>query len=304
MNIIANGTKLYAMAAILAVPALGAVSVGASAQELDSAQNQEVINVYGSPPTDLSDLPEGPDVEGFISARTGDSLQITSPDGTTTMVRVSEGTDIRGRGGLLGLGRTRLTTSDLLNGLPVTVGTVQWSNSLLASRVRFSNSDLETASMIRGGTAQRFAEQGEAIETNAAATEALRGRVANIDQYNVVEAANVYFDTGRWNLTPSGQSELCATAQQANQTPNALLLVVGYTDSVGDQDYNQVLSERRAGRVVNYLQQECDWAPYRMMTPTGMAESDPMADNETAAGRAQNRRVSVNILVSKALDGA
>ena len=59
----------------------------------------------------------------------------------------------------------------------------------------------------------------------------------------------------------------------------------------------------RAGRVVNYLQQQCRWAPYRMLTPTGMAEADPQADNETPSGRAQNRRVSVNILVSKALDG-
>jgi len=84
---------------------------------------------------------------------------------------------------------------------------------------------------------------------------------------------------------------------------NALLLVVGYTDSVGDEDYNQVLSERRAGRVVNYLQQYCGWKPWRMLTPTGMAEADPAADNTTEAGKAQNRRVSVNILVSKAVDG-
>ena len=73
---------------------------------------------------------------------------------------------------------------------------------------------------------------------------------------------------------------------EAEATDNALLLVVGYTDSTGNQEYNQVLSERRAGRVVNYLQQECGWAPYRMLTPTGMAEADPAADNSTAAGRA------------------
>ena len=84
---------------------------------------------------------------------------------------------------------------------------------------------------------------------------------------------------------------------------NALLLAVGYTDSVGDEDYNQVLSERRAGRVVNYLQQKCGWAPYRMLTPTGMAEADALSDNASARGRAQNRRVAVNILVSKAVDG-
>ena len=81
------------------------------------------------------------------------------------------------------------------------------------------------------------------------------------------------------------------------------MLVVGYTDAVGSEDYNQGLSERRTGRVVNYLQQHCGWAPYRMLTPTGMAESDPAADNSTAQGRAQNRRVAVNIMVSKAVEG-
>ena len=66
---------------------------------------------------------------------------------------------------------------------------------------------------------------------------------------------------------------------------------------------NQRLSEKRAGSVINYLQQACRWKPYRMLTPTGMAEADPLASNDTAEGKAQNRRVSVNILVSKGLDG-
>jgi outer membrane protein OmpA-like peptidoglycan-associated protein len=83
---------------------------------------------------------------------------------------------------------------------------------------------------------------------------------------------------------------------------NALLLVVGYTDSTGSQELNQQLSERRAGSVVNYLQQACGWKPYRMLTPTGMAEADPAASNDTVDGKAQNRRVAVNILVSKAVD--
>ena len=81
------------------------------------------------------------------------------------------------------------------------------------------------------------------------------------------------------------------------------MLVVGYTDSVGSEEYNQVLSEKRASRVINYLQQACHWKPYRMLTPTGMAESDPLASNDTEEGKRQNRRVSVNILVSKSVDG-
>ena len=66
--------------------------------------------------------------------------------------------------------------------------------------------------------------------------------------------------------------------------------------------FNQVLSERRAGSVVNHLQQACRWQPWRMLTPTGMSEADPAASNDTAEGQARNRRVTVSILVSKAVD--
>ena len=54
-------------------------------------------------------------------------------------------------------------------------------------------------------------------------------------------------------------------------------------------------------KVLNYLQQHC-WAPYRMLTPTGIAEADPVAENNTAEGKAQNRPVPVNILASKAVE--
>jgi OmpA-OmpF porin, OOP family len=58
-----------------------------------------------------------------------------------------------------------------------------------------------------------------------------------------------------------------------------------------------------SSRVVNYIQQSCGWKPYRMLTPAGMSESDPLASNDDAGGKAQNRRVEVKILVSKGLDG-
>ncbi|MGB3797632.1 MAG: OmpA family protein [Alteraurantiacibacter sp.] len=315
MTVISRKPVALAIGAMLAASATTGVSAqelqptSAQAQAQEQAQVQaqsranDNINVYGALPSSLDNLNAGPDIEGMITARRGRQMQVTTESGQSTTVLIADTTDIKGKGGFLGLGREELAANALLNGLPVSVETVEWEDGLIASQVRFSNSDLETATMIRSGTGQQFAEQGAAIEENAAAAEALRGRVANIDQYNVLDVANVYFDTGKWNLTPAGQQELCATAQEANSTQNALLLVVGYTDSVGDQDYNQTLSERRAGRVVNFLQQECDWEPWRMLSPTGMAEADPTADNSTEAGRAQNRRVSVNILVSKAVAG-
>ena len=53
--------------------------------------------------------------------------------------------------------------------------------------------------------------------------------------------------------------------------------VLGHTDSTGSDEYNQQLSERRAASVINHLQQACHWKPYRMLTPAGMAEADPVA---------------------------
>ena len=263
----------------------------------------EPITVSGQLPASLEGLPEGPEIKGFIAARRGGQMQVVGENGANTAVLVAPATEIRSSGGFLGLDKDKLTEESLLNGLPVKVKTVEWGGGLVATQVKLSDKDLETALMIRNGTAQRFGEHDTAIAQNAAATEALRGRVGDIDQYNIKATTDIYFDTGKWAISQEDQTQLCAAAAEAKGMDNALLLVVGYTDSVGDEDYNQVLSERRAGKVVNHLQQKCGWAPYRMLTPTGMAEADPAADNTTAEGRAQNRRVAVNILVSKAVDG-
>jgi outer membrane protein OmpA-like peptidoglycan-associated protein len=223
-------------------------------------------------------------------------VQVTGADGANTVVAVNDATRIRSSGGFLGLDRNKLAADSLLNGLPVTIKTMQSGNGLVASQISLKNRDLKTATMIRNGTAQGFAEQ-------TAATEALRGRMGDIDQYNIKGTTNVNFDTGKAVLSAQAKNDLCTTASAAEAMENALLLVVGYTDSTGSEDFNQVLSEKRASRVVNYLQQACGWKPYRMLTPTGMSEADPLADNETVEGKAQNRRVAVNILVSKAVDG-
>jgi outer membrane protein OmpA-like peptidoglycan-associated protein len=173
---------------------------------------------------------------------------------------------------------------------------MQSGGELIASSVELKSRDLKTAAMIHSGTEQGFAEQ-------TAATDALRSRMGDIDKYNIKSTTNVNFDVGKSNLSEQAKADLCNTAQQADAQENALLLVIGYTDSTGSDDFNQTLSEKRATRVVNYLQQACHWKPYRMLTPTGMAKADPLADNSTPEGKAQNRRVAVNVLVSKAVDG-
>lgn len=264
-----------------------------AAQDTTEAEPMATVTAELPSPDQMT---KGPKVEGIISARSDGRMQVTTADGNNTAIAIADYTKIKSSGGFLGLDRDKLAASSLLNGLPVSVETLQWDGGLVASQVDLKNKDLRTASMIHTGTNQRFAEQ-------TAATEALRSRVGDIDQYNVKATTNVNFDTGKAVLTEQAKADLCSAANQAEGMDNALLLVVGYTDSTGSQELNQVLSEKRASRVVNHLQQACGWKPYRMLTPTGMAEADPAADNTTVEGKAQNRRVAVNILVSKGLDG-
>jgi OmpA-OmpF porin, OOP family len=288
MHAMPKTSGLFVLATMLAVPASIAV-----AQPQEDTANPNII-VNGELIPDTTAMTKGPEVKGIITARKGDKMKVTAADGTSTLIFINDATKIKS-GSLFG-GDSKLGASALLNGLPVTVKTMQAGNALLASQIVYRGGDFKTASMIRNGTAQGFAEQ-------TAATQALRGRVADIDQYNVKNTTNVNFDVGKAVLSSQAQVDLCTAAKEAEGTNNALLLVVGYTDATGSQEFNQQLSEKRASRVVNYLQQSCGWKPYRMLTPTGMSEADPLADNETPQGKAQNRRVAVNILVSKAADG-
>ncbi|GAY20348.1 MULTISPECIES: OmpA family protein [Sphingobium] len=286
MSVISRSPKCLLLLALLSG---ASPSLAAQTQDPPSAD----VSATAYLPAEKS---EGPEIKGIISARSGDKMQVTAADGTKSVIAIDDATRITASKGFFGLNRSKLAATSLLNGLPVTVKTLQSGGGLVASHINLQNKDLKTASMIHNGTAQRFDEQ-------TAATEALRGRMGEIDQYNVKSTTNVNFDTGKAVLSSQAKNDLCATAATAEGMSNALLLVVGYTDSTGDEDFNQELSEKRAGRVVNYLQQACGWKPYRMLTPTGMSEADPVASNDTIEGKAQNRRVAVNILVSKGLDG-
>jgi len=286
MQVISRKPRNLVLIGLLTMSAPAALL--AQSQDAPSEASSSDINVYGQ-------KTEGPEITGFITARKDDKVQVTAADGTRTTIAYDESTKLKASSGLFG-SKVKPTADSLINGLPVTVKTMQWEGGLVASQITFKKNDLKTASMIRTGTAQGFEEQ-------TAATEALRGRLGDIDKYNVKSTTNVNFDTGKWALNEQAKQDLCTAASTAENTDNALLLVVGYTDSTGDEDFNQVLSEKRAARVVNYLQQACSWKPYRMLTPTGMAMADPLADNSTEEGKAQNRRVAVNVLVSKSVDG-
>lgn len=109
----------------------------------------------------------------------------------------------------------------------------------------------------------------------------------------VITLGDVLFDTGRAELKSNALGNLSKLAAFMNQYPDRSLIIEGHTDTVGSSDFNMSLSQRRADSVKSYLVSQ-GMDPSRAVT-SGKGEDNPVAGNETAGGRQQNRRVEVII---------
>jgi outer membrane protein OmpA-like peptidoglycan-associated protein len=105
--------------------------------------------------------------------------------------------------------------------------------------------------------------------------------------------SEILFDSGSATLYPGSFDRLRALAQTLNRYPKSDVIIKGHTDSVGEESFNQTLSERRADGVRNFMIAE-GVVPSRI-TAIGFGESVPVAGNETAQGRQRNRRVEIEI---------
>lgn len=113
----------------------------------------------------------------------------------------------------------------------------------------------------------------------------------------VTFASGLLYDFDSDVVRPAAQENLKNLAASLNKYPNTDLLIVGHTDSVGSDSYNQTLSQRRATAAANYLATQ-GVAPSRLKA-LGRGESEPIASNDSDAGRQQNRRVEVAIFASE-----
>ena len=109
----------------------------------------------------------------------------------------------------------------------------------------------------------------------------------------IVNMSDVLFDTAKYSLRPLAREKLAKVAGIVSGHPGLKLDVEGYTDSVGGDEYNQRLSEQRGASVRDYLVQQ--GMPVASVTSKGFGEAAPVASNETAQGRQQNRRVELVI---------
>jgi outer membrane protein OmpA-like peptidoglycan-associated protein len=107
----------------------------------------------------------------------------------------------------------------------------------------------------------------------------------------IVSMSDVLFDTGRYALLPGAREKLAKVAGILLAYPGLNIAVGGYTDNVGNNQYNQNLSEQRAGSVREYLVQQ--GVDRNSVTATGFGNSVPVASNDNASGRQANRRVEL-----------
>ncbi|GAA3767684.1 OmpA family protein [Terriglobus aquaticus] len=107
----------------------------------------------------------------------------------------------------------------------------------------------------------------------------------------IVTLGDVLFDTGKYTLKQNAQISLAKVSAILQQYPDLRLQIEGYTDSVGSDELNQKLSDSRARATQDFLVQQGVSAAN--ITAVGYGKTNPVADNSTAAGRAQNRRVEM-----------
>jgi outer membrane protein OmpA-like peptidoglycan-associated protein len=107
----------------------------------------------------------------------------------------------------------------------------------------------------------------------------------------IVNMSDVLFDTGKYTLRPLAREKLAKVAGIVSGHPGLRLDVEGHTDSVGGDDYNQRLSEQRGATVRDFLTEQ--GMLKSSVTAKGFGKTQPVASNDTAEGRQQNRRVEM-----------
>jgi outer membrane protein OmpA-like peptidoglycan-associated protein len=181
-----------------------------------------------------------------------------------------------------------------------------------AARVAAANAAQAAAANAAQAAAANAAQVAAANAAQVAAANAAQVAAANSEQQTtelqrqidvlqakvtdrglVLTLGDVLFESGRADLKTSAAGNLNKLAGFLNKYPSRSVTIEGYTDSVGSEDYNQALSQRRADSVRSYLVRQ--GIASGRLSASGMGKSDPVAGNDSAFGRQQNRRVEVII---------
>ena len=278
---------------------------------------------------------------GMIISRTGETLIVRGQNGKVTVVLTGD-TKTKDDRGLFGLGTEEMADTVLIPGLKVRVdGVTDSEGRVVAKTITVDGDDLETSEMIQAGlhpTAEQVAANMHAIENSqrniaanqrdiaanqagiaanqqdiAANKQRTEQNIRDIEEhtkrftalaeYDVKAEATVKFDVASTKIPAEDQAELKNLAQTATGLTGYIIEVTGYADSTGRAAMNTKLSEQRAKAVITFLMQQGGVPVRHIIAPGAMGEYGAAASNETKAGRAENRRVEVKVLVNKGVAG-
>ena len=278
-------------------------------------------------------------VKGMISGRDGETLIVNTASGKVNVV-LADNTRVKDDRGLFGLEKEELAPTVLIPGLKIEVkGTTDQQGRIVAQTITADGDDIETSQMIQAGlqpTAdevlkheselqahqKQIGANADNIATNAAGVDANKqniaahkaqidqnissikanaDRFATLDDYDVKHEATIKFASGSTKISDEDIEQLKQLAAQALGQNGYIVEVIGYADSQGDAAKNTELSEKRAKAVITTLVQQGNVPMRRIVAPAAMGEYGEAAPNETAEGRAENRRVVIKVLVNKGI---
>jgi outer membrane protein OmpA-like peptidoglycan-associated protein len=278
--------------------------------------------------------------KGVITLRSGNTLTVETDEGTTT-VTVTADTKVQHPIGL-GARKKQVGQEVLIPGLKLKFEGTGDQNQVTAETITFDQDDLSLAKVIQAGlnpTAQQQAKNMETYQANKQTTDAeiaasqaaiaahqreidatkqkvaanqegiqevaqsTQKRFSDLATWYVKGEATVRFGVGDSALSEENQKAITNLARQALDYTGFVIEVRGYADSTGRLEDNQQLSKERAQAVVAYLLQDCHVPTKNIAAPGAMGETNPAASNESASGRAENRRVDLKLLVNKGVSG-
>jgi len=266
-----------------------------------------------TPNLSLRQVPSGAKMKfrGVVMGRDADTFTIRDRSRADYQVLISDDTSIKTYGGFLRSGK-KYPVTDILRGLIVEVeGRGDSQGQLVADKIRFNESDMRAAvtTDTRVGPVEANQQRlaGQMDELYAVAAEArseastANERISALDEYDVQESVHVNFRVNSAVLSPEAKQQLDALAEKASAAKGYMIEVGGHTDSTGSEAKNFRLSQQRADAVVQYLAVNHKIPTRRFVAPMGYGKTESVADNTTPAGRAQNRRVEVKMLLNRGI---
>lgn len=249
--------------------------------------------------------------KGVVIRREADTFTIRDRNRTDYRVLLTDNTSVKTYGGFFRGGK-KYAVADVLRGLIVEVeGRGDAQGQLIADKVRFNESDMRAAittdTRVNPVEANQERLSGQMDELHAVAAEArnevraANERITALDDYDVQDSVAVTFKVNSALLSPAAKQQLDQVAAKALNAKWYMIEVGGYTDSSGNELKNFQLSRQRADAVIQYLAVQHKIPLRRFVSPMGYGETSAVADNSTPAGRAQNRRVEVKVLLNRGM---